>query len=226
MPMRILFTIAVLVASVVPVQAGFIVNADGHSSLDGMVHQNAILDENTNLLWLDMTETDGRSLNQVAALLGAGQEYDGWNLATLGQMETLLLNADIPYPTPFQNRFGTLPGFNQPISDFLDIYGSPSRTGAGDQMEVWIRTGIYPGIGRIVLSDGDPTFTSNPIGHRAILHLTDVVDADTAYNEVGVALVRSVPPTSPVPEPSSLVLLATGAIGLIGYRRRKRKQAA
>jgi hypothetical protein len=31
------------------------------------------------------------------------------------------------------------------------------------------------------------------------------------------------PFTSPVPEPSSLVLLVTGAIGLLGYRRRKRK---
>ena len=29
-----------------------------------------------------------------------------------------------------------------------------------------------------------------------------------------------------VPEPSTFALLATGAIGLIGYRRRKRKQAA
>ena len=34
------------------------------------------------------------------------------------------------------------------------------------------------------------------------------------------------PPSSPVPEPSSLVLLGIGTVGLIGYRRRKRKPAS
>jgi hypothetical protein len=38
--------------------------------------------------------------------------------------------------------------------------------------------------------------------------------------------VSSVTTTPPVPEPSSIALLAIGAVGLIGYRRRKRKHAA
>jgi hypothetical protein len=111
-----------------------VINADDHPAIAGTLHTNAILDEETNRLWLDVTETLGLSFNEVSSMLDSGEEYEGWLLPGLSDLEELLGNANIPYPTaPPGYDLAHQPGFSQSISDFLDIYGSPSGTDLGDQ---------------------------------------------------------------------------------------------
>ena len=101
----------------------------------------------------------------------------------------------------------------------------PEDTDLGDQMEAWIFTSMSIPVGRIILADGEGSVA--PLGYRAKLHLVDNANgtADSSFTTVGVALVRTVP--EPVPEPSSITRLITGATALIGYGyRRKRKKAA
>tara|TARA_B100000809_G_scaffold261089_1_gene309280 strand:- start:12 stop:365 length:354 start_codon:yes stop_codon:yes gene_type:complete len=105
------------------------------------------------------------SINQVADRLDPGEEFAGWQLPTLPDVEELMLNANIPYPTsPPNDQLGSLPGFNQAISDFLDIYGAPSDTDVGDQAEIWIQTGSPVPVVRMILSDGE---YGNLNAHRA-----------------------------------------------------------
>jgi sugar lactone lactonase YvrE len=186
-----------------------VVNADKYPLLAGEQHKNAVLDTTTNRLWLDMTETLGLSYNQVKSKIGSGQEYDGWLLPDLSDLEELLIDANIPYPTsPPGYDISNVPGFNKPISDFLEIYGSPGGTDLGDQAQIWIWTGSSQPMGSLVLSDGE---YGNIRGYRARIAISDGYNADLAFGSVGTALFR------PVPEPSTLALLCIGAVSLFVF---------
>jgi len=193
-----------------------VINADNHSAIAGTPHPNAVLDEFTNRLWLDVTESVGFSINQIANLLSSGQEFEGWQLPELSDVEELLVHANIPYPTsPPGDGFGSLPGFNQPISDFLDIFGSPEQTDLGDQADMWIQSNGAVPVVRIILSDGE--FGSLD-AHRAKVHISppNFDHSDTVFGTVGTALFRE------VPEPSSLVLIA-GLVCVAAVCRATRK---
>ena len=189
-----------------------VVNADNHPLIAGTPHTNAVLDESTNRLWLDVTESVGFSVNQITGLLDDGEEFEGWQLPELADVEELLLNANIPYPTaPPGDGIGSLPGFNQPISDLLDIFGSPSETDLGDQAEMWIRTNGDVPVVRIVLSDGEYGALD---AHRAKVHISPpgFDHSNTVFATVGTALYRT------VPEPSSLALIVVGLLSVARIR--------
>ena len=207
-----------LVFSLSAASVAAVINADNYPLLAGEQHTKAVLDTTANRLWLDVNETFGLSMNQVAFMLGSGGEYEGWQLPTLSDMEELLVNANTPYPTaPPGYDLSRMPGFNQPISDLVDIYGIANGTDLGDQLEIGIKTDMGIPFGRIVLSDGE---YGNLGGHRARLMITIHYDADTAYDSVGIALFR------PVPEPSTLVMLSIGAIGLLAFVWRRTRARA
>jgi len=58
-------------------------------------------DTDTGLEWLDVTETQGLSYNQVIAEMGDGGTYEGWRYAISSELDRLILN------------FGYVPQYNE-----------------------------------------------------------------------------------------------------------------
>jgi len=68
---------------------------------------NITLDSDTNLEWLDVTETRGLSYQQVSSMLGSGQLYEGWRYASVSEFETLVSNFGYVSATSFSCLHGT-----------------------------------------------------------------------------------------------------------------------
>ena len=53
----------------------------------------ATLDTDTGIEWLDLTQTDGMSINQVESLTGEGSTFEGWRLPTQPEIVGLMSQA-------------------------------------------------------------------------------------------------------------------------------------
>jgi sulfatase modifying factor 1 len=85
-------------------------------------HPGAILDSSTNLLWLDATETQNRSLADVQSELGVGGEFAGWQIATRAQIHQLFMNSDLAITMPGPGWI--LDGISQTqVQALVSIYG-------------------------------------------------------------------------------------------------------
>lgn len=69
------------------------------------------LDTDTNLLWLDMSETYGISFADVASALVPGEAFDAYRLATNAEVTTLIGNFGLPNATAA--AVGLLDGSNE-----------------------------------------------------------------------------------------------------------------
>ena len=191
MPMKILLTIAVLVASVGQVQAGFITST--------------VNPANGNTYYL-LTENSWTASQTEAVSLGG-------NLVTINDKAE-----------------------NDWVYDTFSSFG-------GDTLSLWIGLndadveGTFTWIsGDLFTADSYENFAgpepNNFFGNEDYVHFYTSNygnawnDATNVGRDIPDPIHGVVEVTAPVPEPSSLALLATGAIGLIGYRRRKMKQAA
>ena len=56
-------------------------------------------DTATGLDWLDLTETNNRSFDDVSSKLGAGQEFEGWRYATRDEVAEFWMHLGIPEGT-------------------------------------------------------------------------------------------------------------------------------
>lgn len=66
-------------------QAGY-VRTDWKVSSDA----RAVLHEETGIEWLRLKETDGKSVNEVLSQTGAGQQYEGWRIATQSEVSAFV----------------------------------------------------------------------------------------------------------------------------------------
>lgn len=76
------------------------ITTDWKSQGDGL----AILDTNTGIEWLKLTQTGGKSINEVKSLLGS--VYAGWRLPTHDEIKTLAISI-FPTVEPRKNIIST-----------------------------------------------------------------------------------------------------------------------
>ncbi len=172
--------------------------------------------------WLDWTKSTNRSVNTVLAQLGPGGEFAGFRYATNGEVATLFTNAGIAH---FNQAFGlgffpsnipavpnlmTLLGMTDPLGSELE-----SLAFTADEFDE--NTRFIAGL--VVLNPAGGT-ASAAANTRADI---DGVDAPPV-STVGHALVRVSADAAPVPEPGSLILLASAALPLWFASRRRSKR--
>ena len=105
---------------------GQVLDYDGHP-LCPTGHPGAIIDVQTGKLWLDVTETVGRSFNDITSKLGVGAEFADWRVATVTEIHQLLTDFGLPL-----TKWTTNPEAYEGVIEFVSIYGETQSSSPRD----------------------------------------------------------------------------------------------
>jgi hypothetical protein len=184
------------------------------------------LDTDTGLRWLDMTESDGLSHEEVLQELMPGGTFEGFRLATSAELAQLFLAAGFDLDPQTLQDF-VAENFDPAVTlgGFVGVLGTNGNCGTGCTFSFTEGFLADPpfipnsfaagGFGFFDNSAGqDPTSPAAPVG-RAIL---EGGSTGTGFAGQGAWLVL-------IPEPGTLVLLMVGLAGLSAAGRRSRRRA-
>lgn len=176
---------------------------------------NIILDESTNLEWLDLTQTANRIHTEITGAFGAGQEFAGWRHGTANEIGTLFTSA------------GYAPGYLSPADPamvaMIDLLGHTITVSNGERGFVIGASGVYFDSNGLyqnaALLQFDPT-SSRPAGlDESTLVFTTFLSLRFPLVE-GHWLVRSAETLTSVPLPGALLILMIGLAGFGALRKR------
>jgi hypothetical protein len=158
------------------------------------------IDTATNLEWLDLTQTQGMTLNAVQS--SALVQTDGWVWATTAQVTTLFTNAG----------FLTTNNTNNPAND-------PAAALLLNALGCTQFCGTVNATGRGFADNGAPWFSrpnyhTSGLGAGAVVISLQTTNLDLADSTSGHFLVRA------IPEPGTALLVSTGLL-MFGARRRR-----
>lgn len=188
-------------------------------------------DTNTEYTWFDLSYFENRSYNYVDSLLKSDPQYNGFQIATLAQIEELLSSTHVVkgtetyytkayYPYLWDTMGGTTVSSikgDYPILGGLFDFGFEEMSNLG-----WLYN--YSNLGPKYAYNGlileyEPGFQ------------TPFIEKDRGYGYFGVWVVNTLtaedplddqaqqPNGSPVPEPSTFLLFAAGLLGLAAFRK-------
>ena len=189
------------------------------ANADLIGYASTVFDTDTNLEWCTLTETTGFSYNQMLAnFIDTNSRFYGYSYATTSDLYTLWNNAG--YTGDFYNET-TEPANVTAITYLYTLFG---QTGT---RPVNRADALYDD------GDGESAGTSYLVpeykGYSVARIFTDSSSPDDVNwsmvpgNNMGSWVHKSSVPT-PVPEPTTLLLVGTGLCCLVGSRLRKKKR--
>ena len=169
---------------------------------------NFTTDTASGLDWLDLTSSQSYSYNELIVETGVGGLFEGYQLATVAEVDSLFDAADLPASGNDTTDFAAvdalidLIGATSSQNSFLEAFGITATPAGGSSHRV---TGL------------DFYFNNSLPTYALIGGLTygDTFGPDTA----GGWLIRE---TSVVPIPSALILFGSALIGLVGFGKRRK----
>lgn len=181
-------------------------------------------DTQSGLEWLDLSQTQGLSFDQVSAQLGTGGLYAGYRYATSLEAQGLLTEFGLPivaYTTYATNTwqlnltyFDALLGLN--VRGLGPAYGFEAET--GDTVGGAYKQLFYgDGSSMNTAMNADPTDAVG-VGDRLVSRDAEVtVGYSSSYAERNLShfLVRVGQPVTAVPEPAVYALMLIGLAGLV-----------
>lgn len=195
-------------ALLAPLAQAELIEADGFVTGDNL----AVFDTVNGYTWLDLTVTDGLSINQVEAELDS--TYAGWRLPTVAEVGALMESA---FPTLDDVPTGSYDGMARTeLQQFLDVFGT---THGSDFSYGTSRSG-----------DGIETSGVWVSSSRTLYRIDTAGDGDTVSAARGVFLIKEgapvLPPAADVSIPAGIGALGLGLLGLAGLRRRRTDDVA
>jgi len=176
---------------------------------------SATLDTDTNLVWLDLTHSVGRSFNDVGSQFGSGGDFEGWRHAT--SPELFLFWEDvgvIPHVVP-----GEPGGFisSEPaVREWIDLLGETFSNNFDGPGNRGITNTPFEGGLLFYETRLDKCGSLAPPGEcNGVTTLSTYLDFDVVAPELGHYLVRV------IPEPHAAVLFGVGVL-VVGAAVRRR----
>lgn len=157
--------------------------------------------------WLDLTASQSFSYNELIVETAAGGLFEGYQLATIAEVDTLFDAAGLPASGNDTIDFAA-------VDALIDLIGA---TSSQDSFLESFGITATPGIGSGHRVTGLDFFFDSSIPTYALiggLTYSDTFGPDIA----GGWLVRE---TTVVPLPPALILFGTAIVGLIGFKRRR-----
>ncbi len=194
-----------------PSQAG-LVSLDWKTAGDGLITSDGTLE------WLDLTETAGRSYNDVSGKFGVGQEFEGFRYATVFEVRSLWTAAG------GDGHYGGWGWGNADVWDTLAPYVGDLRADGtypysvepGDHYSMWILCKYADCVYLNLALTRDNGSIGSPTASYLNARYKERYSKYQPNPRVGSALIR----VYAVPEPASLSLFALAALGFGAIRSR------